>query len=97
LFGEVLFFAAREAVRNAALHGRVSGQPLRLRVAVDWRNGIHIVVEDNGAGLGPEERARGGRGLALHSTMLAVIGGELAVESQPGEYTRVTIRLPDEK
>ena len=36
----------------------------------------------------------GGNGLALHSTMMAVVGGTLAVESEVGSYTRVILTLP---
>ena len=35
-----------------------------------------------------------GQGLALHSTMMAVIGGTLTIESMPEEYTRVSLVLP---
>jgi chemotaxis protein histidine kinase CheA len=30
----------------------------------------------------------------LHSTLLAVVGGVLAVESQPGEFTCISLFLP---
>jgi signal transduction histidine kinase len=35
-----------------------------------------------------------GQGLALHSTLMAVIGGSLTVSSHPGQYTRLMIDLP---
>jgi signal transduction histidine kinase len=35
-----------------------------------------------------------GQGLALHSTMMAVVGGSLSADSVPGEYTRVVMSLP---
>jgi signal transduction histidine kinase len=96
---EVLFYAAREAIRNAARHGpgQDGDQPLHLRIAVAHREGLEVVIEDDGRGLeraGPPP-AGGGQGLALHSTMMAVLGGTLAVESQPGEYTRVRLTLPE--
>jgi len=95
---EVVFYAAREVLRNAARHGRGAGQgrPLRLRVAVTWRDGLMIRIEDSGVGLGPGKRPSEGnsRGLALHSTMMAVIGGSLSIESLPGAYTRVYLFLP---
>ncbi len=96
LTAEVLFYAAREAVRNAACHGRDpdSGGPLRLGVAVAWRDGLEIRVEDDGVGLEAGPGEGGGQGLALHSTMMAVVGGSLAVESAPGAYTRVVLSLP---
>ncbi len=97
LTAEVLFYAAREAVRNAARHGRgEESAPLHLRVGAAWRNGLELVIEDDGVGLGAgsASEAGSGHGLALHSTMMAVVGGTLAVESAPGAYTRVTLRLP---
>lgn len=97
LSAEVLFYAAREAIRNAAHHGRTeANRPLHLQVALVWRNGLELVIEDNGVGLaaGGSPNGGSGQGLALHSTMMAVVGGTLAVESTPGVYTRVTLRLP---
>jgi len=104
---EVLFYAAREAIRNAAQHARdeTSDSQLRLDVTIAWQGGsvssqagLQILVEDNGVGIGKIENKErnSGQGLALHSTMLAVIGGELSVESTPGASTRITIHLPAE-
>ena len=57
---------------------------------------LQIVIEDNGVGLDSTQHLPGGsgNGLALHSTMMAVVGGRLATESIPHEYTRVTLSLP---
>jgi two-component sensor histidine kinase len=101
LIAEVLFFAVREAVRNAARHGRQTGSGTRfcLSVGLKAQNGLVITIEDNGAGFAIGEplpiNGGSGQGLALHSTMMAVIGGLLTVESAPGQYTRVTIELPE--
>jgi signal transduction histidine kinase len=98
LAAEVLYYAAREAVRNAARYGRGGdpGRPLHLRVAAMSRNGLELTVEDDGVGMVPSLRDNGGsgQGLALHSTMMAVVGGSLATESVPGKYTRVILTLP---
>ena len=100
LTAEVLFYATREAIRNAARHGRDEeiARPLHLCVKVAWRDGLEVMVEDNGVGLGTADPSAtgSGQGLALHSTMMAVVGGTLAVESQPGAYTRVSLTLPQE-
>ncbi len=96
---EVLFYAARELVRNAARHGRGdAGRPLHLNVTVVWHDGLSLCIEDDGAGLGAPRRGTGGsgQGLALHSTMMAVVGGSLAVESLENGHTRVSLRLPQE-
>jgi signal transduction histidine kinase len=99
LTAEVLFYAAREAIRNAARHGRdrVEASPLHLRLEIRAAEGVEILVEDDGRGMGETSPSpEAGRGLALHSTMMAVIGGALAIESRPGAFTRVRLRLPGE-
>jgi signal transduction histidine kinase len=95
LAAEVVFFAAREALRNAARHATPI-ETLVLKILANWQKGLEIVIEDNGAG--PIELKSGstGQGLILHSTMMAVIGGSLALEISPGSPTRVTLRLPEE-
>jgi signal transduction histidine kinase len=98
LTAEVIFYAAREAIRNAARHGRADdAQLLMLKISVLWQDGLEMTVEDNGVGLSAsseESNGGSGKGLALHSTMMSVIGGTLAVESMPGQYTRVRLTLP---
>ncbi len=96
LIMEVLFYAVREAVRNAAHHGRDDDleQPLHLSVGLTCREGLVITIEDDGVGIETTKVSGRGHGLALHSTMLAIVGGLLDVESVPGTYTRVAITLP---
>lgn len=96
LSAEVVFYAAREAIRNAARYGRPdSAIPLHLTLTATWREGLSLSIEDDGAGVGGVTSIGGsGQGLALHSTLLAVVGGTLAVESEPGCYTRVNLHLP---
>ncbi|MBI5304342.1 MAG: hypothetical protein HY868_19570 [Chloroflexi bacterium] len=93
---ETLFFAAREAIRNAARYGREddAARALHLQIAVRARDAFEIVVQDDGIGLHKTKISDegSGQGLALHSAMLAVVGGTLAIESREG--TRVTIALP---
>lgn len=95
---EVLFYAAREAMRNAARHGRGPhpDSSLCLRVEGRFQNGLDIAIQDNGVGVGKEVPTQpdSGHGLALHSTMMAVVGGALSLESAAGEYTRVSLHLP---
>ncbi|NIS83414.1 MAG: hypothetical protein GTO14_25190 [Anaerolineales bacterium] len=100
LTAEVLYFAAREAIRNAARHGRGtdSTRPLNLKVGLMWEDGLEIHIEDDGKGImatGEMERLDG-QGLAFHGTMMAVVGGSLSVESVPGDFTRVLLTLPRE-
>jgi signal transduction histidine kinase len=97
LTADVLFHAAREAMRNAARHGRKEGEaPLCLCVRARWQQGLELVIEDDGVGLeGDGLLSSGGQGLALHSTMMAIVGGMLAIESLPGRQTRVSLALPE--
>jgi signal transduction histidine kinase len=100
LHAEVLFYAAREAIRNAAHHGQSSrgGRTLNLEVIFDVEaeaQELAVQIRDTGPGMpstddGPER----GQGLALHSTMMAVIGGTLEIASSPGAGTRVLLRTP---
>jgi signal transduction histidine kinase len=102
LSAEVIFYAAREAMRNAARYGRGKepSRPLHLTMTATCQNsqqhGWLLMVEDDGVGINaPSSSAqRSGRGLALHSTMMAVIGGTLTVESEAAHYTRVSLALP---
>jgi len=100
LTAEVLYYATREAIANAARHGR-AGEPTRtlnLAVRITWHEGLRIVIEDTGVGFRVSDETSGtGQGVALHSTMMAVIGGGWVTESRPGEFTRVTLWLPEER
>jgi signal transduction histidine kinase len=110
LNAEVIFYAAREGVRNAARYGRGSepGKSLRLCIHLALRKEqnepqLELCIEDDGVGLDSARAsgttpARGlggsGRGLALHGTMMAIIGGTLSIESSPGQYTRLRLSAP---
>jgi signal transduction histidine kinase len=92
---EVLYYAAREAIRNAARYARDAARPLNLAITISASPTLRITIEDDGAGISPDKPTRpgGGHGLALHSTMLAVIGGSLEIDSRVGGGTVVRIRL----
>lgn len=100
LVAEVGFYAAREAVRNAARHGRGSDSrralhlTLEVSLAAGDAPGIDVLVSDDGVGIDGAPAPRDGHGLALHSTLLAVVGGALTVESAPARGTRVRLALP---
>lgn len=93
---EVLYGAAREAMRNAARHGRgeADARPLHLRVQAEPQC---LIIEDDGGGVVSPARIGGaGQGMMLHSTMMAVIGGAWEIASRPDAGTRVTLVLPPE-
>jgi signal transduction histidine kinase len=75
-----------ESVTNAVRHGRARRVSVKLSVAP-----LDISVEDDGAGFAPDTATRGHglRSLAEHASAL---GGALAIDSRPGEGTRVRVR-----
>jgi signal transduction histidine kinase len=97
LVSEVVYFAAREAIRNAARHGGVGDRLATLKIATNrGAQAWEITIEDACVG-SPDPGRRdpsSGQGLRLHSTMMAVIGGELSFEQVPGKVTRVVLRVP---
>ena len=107
---ELVYYAAREVMRNAARHARPANASsrLHLKVIATWQAGLVLTIEDDGMGVilpgvtppqsagetDGHRRLSSGQGLALHSTMLAVVGGSLVLESLPGRYTRVRLNVP---
>jgi signal transduction histidine kinase len=97
---EVVLGAAREVIRNAAVHGRGDDpkRPLRLIIAAWYDDALRLKMTDDGVGM--EQGASGDNGgsnggLALHSTLLAVVGAYMAVEPASGGGTAITIVLPN--
>jgi signal transduction histidine kinase len=99
LQSEVLFYAACEAIRNAARYGRDGdpGRRLHLSIKLEEHQGLRLMIEDDGVGMGAahSSSAGSGQGLGLHTTMMAVIGGTLTTESAPNRFTRVTLAVPE--
>jgi signal transduction histidine kinase len=96
LTAEVVFYAVREVVRNAAKHGRgAKGErPLTLTITMQYTDQLSITITDDGVGMGNSETSGSGQGLSLHSTMMAVVGGEVVVDTAVHQFTRVTLNVP---
>lgn len=97
---EVIFAAAQEAIRNAARHARGDdgARLLRLMIEMNWLEGLRLVVRDDGVGVAAsngQSNGGTGSGLLFHSTMLAVVGGWLRVESAAGRGTSIIIVVPE--
>ena len=116
------YFAAREATRNAARHGRGNDptRALKLQIGARCEGGLHIWIADDGVGtnVGAAQNQSGnagsgnagsgnagsgnagsgnagsGSGLSLHAALLAVAGGNLAIEHPGDGGTRVEMSLP---
>ncbi len=83
-----LYHIAQEALNNVLKHARAERVRLRLRYAQD---GVRLEIEDDGVGFDPAHAHRGGMGLDGMHERAARIGAHLAVESAPGQGTRVVV------
>lgn len=82
----------QEALANAVKHARPSRVVLRVRDAGGGRTVLS--VSDDGTGFDPARAAqRHGMGLDLMRERVAEVGGELRLESAPGEGTTVRIAV----
>jgi signal transduction histidine kinase len=87
-----VFRIVREAVGNAVRHG----SPAEVTVELSWRQGtLQVVVSDDGRGFEPTGPARPGSfGVTSMRERAAAAGGELELNSRPGEGTRVVLQVP---
>jgi len=94
----ILFRAVRELLINVAKHAKVSGAKVTIR-----RQSRQIVIQvmDEGIGLHSPSRAKRskkgtiqGFGLLSVQERLSYIGGEMRLESVPGDGTLVTLIAP---
>ena len=91
----LVFRTAQEAVRNALAHAGAE----RIAVSVDRPDGrVRLVVADDGRGFDQRQaehrRGEGHIGLSLLGDLAVSAGGTLAVDSEPGSGTRVTLEVP---
>ena len=93
----MLFRAVRELLINVAKHAGATNATVRLQTTDD---GAQIVVEDDGRGFDPAllghstRSGMGGFGLFNIRERLEHLGGEVGIESRPGEGTRVVLTAP---
>jgi PAS domain S-box-containing protein len=96
-----LYRIIQEALTNINKHARASRLAIKAIEDPD-ASAIRVVVEDNGKGfdtqklLGPGGRQKG-MGLAAMEERSRMIGGQMTIQSRPGQGTCITIRLPAQK
>jgi len=84
----------QEALANVRKH---AGKPDRVRVRLEATDGLlQLAVTDNGDGFDPATCNANSRhfGLQVMRQRAAHIGGRLIVQSEPGQGTRVEVRVP---
>jgi signal transduction histidine kinase len=90
-----LFRIAQEAIANVGKHAHATQAWVSVRKS---RGSVVLEVEDDGCGLG--ERALSGAiasgrlGLQGIRERAAFLGGESEIDSEPGEGTRIRVRIP---
>ena len=89
---ESLYYIAREALWNIVKYA----QAARVRILLDQdQEQVHLSIMDEGTGFAPlainESEAMGLRGMRERAKLL---GGSFEVKSEPGQGTRVTVRIP---
>jgi signal transduction histidine kinase len=83
---------AREALSNVVRHSSASHARLTAKVAGAR---LTLRIEDDGIGFEPGRKLDGSHfGLANLRDRVAALGGALAVESRPGNGTRIIVGLP---
>ena len=91
----VVYRVVQEGLNNIAKHA----QARAVTVAVtDSRQRVHLKIKDNGRGFAvtepPVEQVRKRLGLLGIAERVRLVGGEFAVESQPGRGTTLRIAIP---
>ena len=86
----VVYRLVQEALNNVAKHSAAGRATLRVRRADDR---IELLVSDDGQGFDLSGETDG-FGLAGMRERVALVGGELQIESKPGGGTRVTASVP---
>ncbi len=86
-----LLQAARELLSNALRHSGARQMHLSLRALPDGL--ARMEVRDNGLGFDLAQRTGTGRGLANLAARTRELGAQLAIDSAPGNGTRITIEF----
>ncbi len=92
---EIVYRATQEALRNVVRHAAATAVEISLSANGD---GMKLTVADDGRGMSAadlaEQRAAGHMGLALLADRVQSLGGQVAIASEPGRGTRVSVEIP---
>jgi signal transduction histidine kinase len=80
----------QEALNNVVKHAGASATDVRV---VESNGLVEVIVRDDGRGFDPNA-VEGGFGLVGMRERAALVGGRLAISSQPGSGTELRVRLP---
>jgi two-component system sensor histidine kinase UhpB len=86
----VIYRVAQEALSNATRHSGAE----HVKVALRHRDGgVELVVSDDGRGFA-FEKSESGLGIAGMRERALLVGGDLTIESRPGQGTTVRLSVP---
>jgi signal transduction histidine kinase len=92
---DALYRIAQEAFNNALKHAEA--KKVTARIFADGEM-LMLEVSDNGRGFNPKAiENQGGMGIVIMRERSSLMGGNLTIQSNPGEGTRVIVRLPIQK
>jgi two-component system sensor histidine kinase UhpB len=87
----VVYRVAQEALSNAARHSGATQIDVDLRRRGD--GGVDLRIADDGSGFAFDD-SEGGLGIAGMRERALLIGGELTIESRPGQGTTIHLTVP---
>ncbi len=91
LIQATIFRIIREAVTNSRRHGRASVVTLRLTQI--GSQDLLVEIQDNGVGFDPHSIPKDRFGLSGICERARLFGGGATIESQPGQGTRITVKV----
>jgi len=81
------YFVACEALTNVVKHARADSATVTVSIS---ESQLDMEIADNGVG----GVTRGGQGLANVLDRVSALGGEVAIDSPPGQGTRLVVTIP---
>jgi two-component system NarL family sensor kinase len=89
-----LYRLAQEALQNVVQHAGASRASIDLVVTPD---GLELAIADDGRGFDPAAARPNRYGLVGMNERARLLGGQMRLETAPGEGTRVTVQIPWEQ
>ncbi|GIN56149.1 sensor histidine kinase [Lederbergia ruris] len=86
-----LFRLIQESLNNALKHADAKEIKVKLEVCKEQ---VSVIIRDNGKGFDPAVNKNGSFGLIGMKERIAILDGELKIESTPNEGTMIHIKVP---